>query len=128
MPLSEPLDAIAQAGPQAVADPSAFAKYLDLETGVQQDGMEFLKLLLTHLEAKLAGSPQASLLEELYAGRQSFSTTCKVRTFPPLLPPRLSMQCMTPGLSIKALLCQTLNLPFSAYVYTEALTSVLLSS
>lgn len=65
-------------GPYAVADPSAFANYLELETGVQQDGMEFLKLLLTLLEGKLAGSPQESMLRRLYCGRLSFSTTCQV--------------------------------------------------
>lgn len=38
------------AGPRASADPTAFAATLALDHSVQQDGQEFMKLLLTLLE------------------------------------------------------------------------------
>lgn len=39
-----------QAGPWLSADPTAFARTLALDHSVQQDGGEFMKLLLTLLE------------------------------------------------------------------------------
>ena len=48
------LFAIMQAGARRFADPSAFASSLALETGTQQDGQEFLKLLLAFLERRAA--------------------------------------------------------------------------
>jgi hypothetical protein len=38
-----------QSGRRKFVDPAAFARSLALETGTQQDGQEFLKLLLTFL-------------------------------------------------------------------------------
>eukprot|EP00873_Tetraselmis_striata_P035797 jgi/Tetstr1/456061/TSEL_042831.t1 len=51
-----------QGGPRAVVDPTAFAECLQLDSRVQQDGSEFLKLLLQLLEAEMEGSPQAGLV------------------------------------------------------------------
>jgi hypothetical protein len=44
------------AGPRASADPTAFARTLALDHSVQQDGQEFMKLLLTLLERLLRES------------------------------------------------------------------------
>jgi ubiquitin carboxyl-terminal hydrolase 48 len=68
-----------QSGPVAVASPAPFAHCLQLDSRVQQDGSEFLKLLLTLLETELAGSPQAALVQRLYRGQYSFITTCQAR-------------------------------------------------
>eukprot|EP00873_Tetraselmis_striata_P012784 jgi/Tetstr1/433048/TSEL_022383.t1 len=67
-----------QGGPRAVVDPTAFAECLQLDSRVQQDGSEFLKLLLQLLEAEMEGSPQAGLVQRLYRGHSSFTTTCQV--------------------------------------------------
>mmetsp|Transcript_30817 Transcript_30817/g.87180 ORF Transcript_30817/g.87180 Transcript_30817/m.87180 type:complete len:1193 (+) Transcript_30817:269-3847(+) len=66
-----------QEGAEAVADPEALAGCLQLEHGEQQDGGEFMKLLLALLERQLQGSEKASLLQQLYTGRQAFTITCK---------------------------------------------------
>ena len=42
------------AGDRAVADPRRFADALSLETAAQQDGQEFLELLLAYLDAVAA--------------------------------------------------------------------------
>lgn len=72
-----------QAGPRGVASPAAFADCLQLDSRVQQDGSEFLKLLLQLLETELAGSAQEHLVQRLYRGHSSFITTCQVRKPPP---------------------------------------------
>lgn len=45
-------------GPRSYADPAPFATALQLNTAVQQDGQEFLKLLLQKLEHTFAASQQ----------------------------------------------------------------------
>lgn len=45
-------------GPRAAADPTPFAASLQLDHGVQQDGSEFLKLLLTKMECVFGASSQ----------------------------------------------------------------------
>jgi len=72
-----------QEGAEAVADPEALAGCLQLEHGEQQDGGEFMKLLLALLERQLQGSEKASLLQQLYTGRQAFTITCKVANASP---------------------------------------------
>eukprot|EP00873_Tetraselmis_striata_P035808 jgi/Tetstr1/456072/TSEL_042842.t1 len=67
-----------QGGPRAVVDPAAFAECLQLDSRVQQDGSEFLKLLLQLLEAEMEGSPQAGLVHRLYRGHSSFTTTWRL--------------------------------------------------
>lgn len=43
-----------QAGPRSSVDPTAFAEGLQLDHTIQQDGQEFLKLLLSLLERRFA--------------------------------------------------------------------------
>ena len=66
-----------------VVDPGAFAASLALETGTQQDGQEFLKLLLAYLEraARTAGTARgddalASFVENHFRGSSRYATTC----------------------------------------------------
>ena len=47
-------------GDRAVADPSRFADSLALESGTQQDGAEFLKLLLAYLERRDLAADKAT--------------------------------------------------------------------
>eukprot|EP00850_Spirogloea_muscicola_P018334 SM000167S02947 [mRNA] locus=s167:54297:65845:- [translate_table: standard] len=68
-----------QCGAEAPVDPSAFAATLQLDRGVQQDGQEFLKLLLSLLEGVLARSvrPAArAAVQDLFRGTFSYITTC----------------------------------------------------
>ena len=71
------------AGRRRVVDPGAFAASLALETGTQQDGQEFLKLLLAYLEraARAAGAARgddalASFVENHFRGSSRYATTC----------------------------------------------------
>ena len=71
------------AGRRRVVDPGAFAASLALETGTQQDGQEFLKLLLAYLEraARTAGAARgddalASFVENHFRGSSRYATTC----------------------------------------------------
>eukprot|EP00873_Tetraselmis_striata_P012790 jgi/Tetstr1/433054/TSEL_022389.t1 len=63
-----------QGGPRAVVDPAAFAECLQLDSRVQQDGSEFLKLLLQLLEAEMEGSPQAGLVCKKDSGSSPHAT------------------------------------------------------
>ena len=82
------------AGDRAVADPRRFADALSLETAAQQDGQEFLKLLLAYLDAVAArkagretdGNAESaesasagklrSSVAEPFRGRYAYVTTC----------------------------------------------------
>ncbi|KAF8072683.1 UBP26 [Scenedesmus sp. PABB004] len=67
-------------GPRRYVDPEPFANSLQLNHAVQQDGQEFLKLLLTKLEAVFAASQQqdvASVVQRLFRGHFSYVTTCR---------------------------------------------------
>ncbi|KAL3150109.1 hypothetical protein ABBQ38_013448 [Trebouxia sp. C0009 RCD-2024] len=69
-----------QAGIRYSADPKAFAQALNLDHTIQQDGQEFLKLLLSLLESKLGASGQPavqSLVPDLYRGSYAYETICK---------------------------------------------------
>eukprot|EP00850_Spirogloea_muscicola_P019126 SM000184S03759 [mRNA] locus=s184:66278:77806:- [translate_table: standard] len=68
-----------QCGAEAPVDPSAFAATLQLDRGVQQDGQEFLKLLLSLLEGVLARSARPAAhaaVQDLFRGTFSYITTC----------------------------------------------------
>eukprot|EP00850_Spirogloea_muscicola_P020249 SM000211S06619 [mRNA] locus=s211:54955:61007:+ [translate_table: standard] len=68
-----------QCGAEAPVDPSAFAATLQLDRGVQQDGQEFLKLLLSLLEGVLARSTRPAAraaVQDLFRGTFSYITTC----------------------------------------------------
>lgn len=70
-----------QFGPRASVDPTAFAAALQLDHGVQQDGQEFLKLLLAKLEGVFGGSSRRDVRESvqaLFRGTFSYVTTCRV--------------------------------------------------
>lgn len=66
-------------------DPSDLIAALQLDRGVQQDGHEFLKLLLSLLASKLGGCKGAidagavSLVQDLFRGQASYATTCQAR-------------------------------------------------
>ena len=86
------------AGDRAVADPRRFADALSLETAAQQDGQEFLKLLLAYLERVAARGLSASaakdepepettkkkakrsdartFIAEHFRGQYTYATTC----------------------------------------------------
>jgi len=80
------------AGDRAVADPRRFADALSLETAAQQDGQEFLKLLLAYLDAvaaRKAGTAETDANDESgtksgklasvaepFRGRYAYVTTC----------------------------------------------------
>ena len=84
------------AGDRAVADPRRFADALSLETAAQQDGQEFLKLLLAYLDAVAArkagretdanaesaerregrAGKLGSSVAEPFRGRYAYVTTC----------------------------------------------------
>lgn len=77
--------ALLQAGRQAVVDPSEFAKELELETGVQQDGQEFMKLLLQFVERAMGASADHSarrLVSRHFRGLCSFQTVCRTCQLP----------------------------------------------
>eukprot|EP00879_Flechtneria_rotunda_P021061 GHRR01022187.1.p1 GENE.GHRR01022187.1~~GHRR01022187.1.p1 ORF type:complete len:771 (+),score=324.72 GHRR01022187.1:120-2432(+) len=67
-------------GPRRYVDPEPFANSLQLNHAIQQDGQEFLKLLLTKLEGVFAASKQqevASVVQRLFRGHFSYVTTCR---------------------------------------------------
>jgi len=64
-----------QSGRACSADPSAFAAALALDRGVQQDGQEFLKLLLQLVESALG--PAGDFVPQLFRGRTSRGVTCR---------------------------------------------------
>ncbi|GFR39860.1 hypothetical protein Agub_g358, partial [Astrephomene gubernaculifera] len=69
-----------QFGPQKSVDTEALAKTLGLDHAVQQDGQEFLKLLLMRVEQLLSKSndPAArGLVRQLFRGGLSYVTTCQ---------------------------------------------------
>ncbi|EEH52279.1 uncharacterized protein MICPUCDRAFT_22557, partial [Micromonas pusilla CCMP1545] len=78
------LFAIMQAGARRFADPSAFASSLALETGTQQDGQEFLKLLLAGGEDAAGSHPSGNgdpstvttFVQEHYRGLSTYATIC----------------------------------------------------
>ena len=66
-------------GPWAAADPTDFARALQIDHAVQQDGQEFLKLLLAKLEGVMARSRSAAArgaVPRLFRGAASYATTC----------------------------------------------------
>lgn len=66
-------------GPKSSADPSDFVKSLSLDHTVQQDGQEFLKLLLTMLESKFSRSSLREVKEvipSLFRGTYCYRTMC----------------------------------------------------
>ncbi|XP_024527691.1 ubiquitin carboxyl-terminal hydrolase 26 [Selaginella moellendorffii] len=66
-------------GTKSSVDSAAFATTLELDNAVQQDGQEFLKLLLTLLERVLAQSrvPEArDVVQNLFRGTFSYVTKC----------------------------------------------------
>ncbi|GBG75072.1 hypothetical protein CBR_g19585 [Chara braunii] len=68
-----------QLGLKNAGDPREFARTLHLDNGVQQDGQEFMKLLLTLLETMLAKSKRESvrgLVQGLFRGTFSYATRC----------------------------------------------------
>lgn len=58
---------------------------LDLEVAVQQDGQEFMKLLLSQVERLLGGSQQPavrSVVKRLFGGSSAWVTQCQAcKTF-----------------------------------------------
>ncbi|KAF6259485.1 hypothetical protein COO60DRAFT_1001184 [Scenedesmus sp. NREL 46B-D3] len=67
-------------GPRRYVDPEPFANSLQLNHAIQQDGQEFLKLLLTKLEHTFATSCQQevrSVVQTLFRGHFSYVTTCR---------------------------------------------------
>jgi len=64
-----------------VADPTELITALQLDHSVQQDGHEFMKLLLTVLGSRLASLPgagdAAQVVPRLFCGRSSYTTTCE---------------------------------------------------
>jgi ubiquitin carboxyl-terminal hydrolase 48 len=66
-------------GPWSAADPAEFARTLQIDRAVQQDGQEFLKLLLAKLESVMARSPSDAVraaVPRLFRGKVSYATTC----------------------------------------------------
>ncbi|KAJ7528558.1 hypothetical protein O6H91_15G008100 [Diphasiastrum complanatum] len=66
-------------GKRSAVDSAPFAKTLELDNAVQQDGQEFLKLLLTLLERLLGQSknPKArSAVQDVFRGTFSYVTMC----------------------------------------------------
>lgn len=65
-------------------DPTIFAGTLQLDNGVQQDGQEFMKLLLTLLEKLLGQSKRPEvrdLVQGLFRGTFSYVTRCGGQRF-----------------------------------------------
>jgi len=66
-----------QQGPASPVDPAPLATALQLDHAVQQDGQEFMKLLLTLLEHRF--SSQANLhgvIQNLFRGQSGYETLC----------------------------------------------------
>ncbi|GAX84137.1 hypothetical protein CEUSTIGMA_g11560.t1 [Chlamydomonas eustigma] len=69
-----------QYGPCAQADPTAFAKCLQLDHSVQQDCQEFFKLLVSKLECVFSKVPDVEVkhaIQSLFRGTYSYATTCR---------------------------------------------------
>ncbi|KAG2444722.1 hypothetical protein HXX76_001466 [Chlamydomonas incerta] len=69
-----------QFGPRRSVDTEALAKTLGLNHAIQQDGQEFLKLLLTRVEQLLNKSSDEAarrLVPQLFRGGLSYVTTCQ---------------------------------------------------
>ncbi|KAG2448999.1 hypothetical protein HYH02_005753 [Chlamydomonas schloesseri] len=69
-----------QFGPRRSVDTEALAKTLGLNHAIQQDGQEFLKLLLTRVEQLLSKSSDGAarrLVPQLFRGGLSYVTTCQ---------------------------------------------------
>ncbi|KAK3283187.1 Ubiquitin carboxyl-terminal hydrolase 26 [Cymbomonas tetramitiformis] len=67
-------------GERYFVDPSGLAQALELDNGVQQDGQEFMKLLLSLLESILGHSHVdhvARLVKSLFGGTFAYATTCE---------------------------------------------------
>ena len=74
------LFALLQRGRRRTADPAAFARSLALETGTQQDGQEFLKLLLAYVERAGRASPNPedrTFVADHFRGVSTYATTCQ---------------------------------------------------
>jgi ubiquitin carboxyl-terminal hydrolase 48 len=69
-----------QSGVCKSVDSTDFISSVQIDRGVQQDGQEFLKLLLSLLESQLAKSQDQEvqqLVQGLFKGRSSYATTCE---------------------------------------------------
>ncbi|GLI70002.1 hypothetical protein VaNZ11_014736, partial [Volvox africanus] len=69
-----------QFGPRSCVDTQALADTLGLDHAIQQDGQEFLKLLLTRVEQMLnkSSDPAArGIVQRLFRGGLSYVTTCQ---------------------------------------------------
>lgn len=63
------------AGKSTVVDTQTFAEVLELDSGLQQDGQEFMKLLLNLLEGQLNGPKgNGRFIAELFGGSVSYVT------------------------------------------------------
>ncbi len=66
-----------QQGPASPVDPAPLATALQLDHAVQQDGQEFMKLLLTLLEHRFASQPNLhGLIQNLFRGQSGYETLC----------------------------------------------------
>jgi ubiquitin C-terminal hydrolase len=66
-----------QQGPATPVDPAPLATALQLDHAVQQDGQEFMKLLLTLLEHRFASQPNLhGVIQNLFRGQSGYETLC----------------------------------------------------
>ncbi|KAL4524346.1 hypothetical protein Ndes2437B_g05121 [Nannochloris sp. 'desiccata'] len=66
-----------QQGPASPVDPAPLAMALQLDHAVQQDGQEFMKLLLTLLEHRFASQPNLhGVIQSLFRGQSGYETLC----------------------------------------------------
>ncbi|PNH10262.1 Ubiquitin carboxyl-terminal hydrolase 26, partial [Tetrabaena socialis] len=69
-----------QFGPRSSVDTEPLARTLGLDHAIQQDGQEFMKLLLTRVEQMLSKSSDTGskgLVQRLFRGGLSYVTTCQ---------------------------------------------------
>ncbi|GAB4823725.1 hypothetical protein N2152v2_010771 [Parachlorella kessleri] len=68
-----------ECGATSPVDPQPLVGSLQLDHGVQQDGQEFMKLLLTLLEAQFARQPDLrDVIPSLFRGQSGYETVCQV--------------------------------------------------
>lgn len=70
-----------QVGPVSPVDPAPLTAALQLDHAVQQDGQEFMKLLLTLLEHRFAAQPALrGIIQDLFRGQSGYETVCMTCT------------------------------------------------
>ena len=70
-------------GPVTPVDPAPLATALQLDHAVQQDGQEFMKLLLTLLEHRFAAQPSLrGIIQDLFRGQSGYETVCMTCSTP----------------------------------------------